>query len=546
MFSSNIKRLREILIVFFENGFDYLIGKIHLSKYIPLTKRLRLKIKKEADIHPAVRLRKAFEQLGPSFVKLGQILSLRPDLIPEEYIKEFEKMQDKAPAFSFKKAREIVESELKLPITKLFKKFDNKPIAAASLAQVHKAVLKNNKIVAVKIQRPNIQETIAADISIMLKITTLIEKYLPEFATYRLKDIVTEFAHWTNKELNFKNEELNLKIFRKNFESDKNIIIPKVYSEYSTEKVLVMDFIDGIAISNLEELKRKKRNIVKALNYAYEAILKQIFEHGIFHGDPHPGNILVLKNNKIAFIDFGIIGRLDEKLKIKALKIFNAIIENDVDTIVKTFISMGLIEGSIDRVAFTNDIDELVGPLQYYSLKDIEVGKILQNTLNIAFKYKIKVPSALVLFGKTVVTLEGVGLRYNPNFRLIEQSKPILKRIVQRSHEPKKILKKVKKRATFYAELIEELPEYTSELFEKIKSGTLKIDIEDKDVRSLSLELEHSSGNLSLGLIVASLIVGASLLIRAGFVNTAFFGLGIAAILSFWLVHRTIFAKIVR
>lgn len=547
----NINRLREILLVFFEEGFGFIIQKIGLLRFIPLSKRFKAKLRKE-PINLPQRLRKSFERLGPVFIKFGQFLSLRPDLVPENYIKELEKLQDSAPAFPFSEVKKIVEKELG-PINKLFKDFNRKPIASASVSQVHKAKLKNGKLVAVKVQRPGIKEIFEKDTSLLLFIATLLEKHFNLFNQYGIIDFVKEFRRWSADEINFNTEASNAKLLRQNFKNSKDVLIPQVIK--SSEKTLVMEFVDGMELSNIGQVKKlKKKNYIKFVDSAYEAVLRMIFDHGFFHADPHPANILVLrKSNRIAFIDFGIVGYFDEELKSESLHLFDSIIKADVEELVKSLMSIGSVEVDIDETEFKKDLRVIINQLRFSSLEDIEVSKVLRQAFDISLKHKIKFPVDFVLFAKTVITLEGIGLRYNPNFKLVEQSRPFITKLIKKRISPKKILSDLRTTTANYKELIDTLPETALNILQKVKKGRVKVDIEDTDIRNLTIEMEKSTGNLTIGLIVAALIVGSSLISQIenqpqflGFPLAPLLGFIIAGLLSIWILHRTLFSKYVK
>jgi ubiquinone biosynthesis protein len=537
----------------FEEGFGFLLEKSHLMGHLPFTKRFAKKFSMVE--HPAVHLRRAFERLGPTFVKLGQLLSLRPDLIPKEYIYEFEKMQDKVPPFPFAQVKKTIEAELNQPINKIFKTFDPKPFAAASLGQVHKAVLKNGKVVAVKVQRPDIRNTIDTDIEIMYHVASLLQSHVSELSGYDLVGVVKEFERYTHEELNYKIEALNARTIGKNCDKLSFVSIPKVYSDFTTEKILVMDFVDGIPLNQNEKIKRASGSYVKIINNVYSAMITMIFEHGFFHADPHPANIFYIKKSgNIAFVDFGIVGKFDDELRSKSMDIFMSIANKDVDKLVRTFLSLGVVDESrFDNKAFKRDLILLVGNLQYSSLKEIEVSVVLEQVMDLALRYKIHLPLDFVLFGKTIITLEGIGIRYNPDFKLVEQTSPLLNKIARKRFYPSEITKSVMKTASTYKELLSVLPQSSLEILDRLRKGSINIDISDTDIRNMTAEVERSSGNMSVGMIIAALIVGSALIMQSG---TKFIyagipiipvaGFSVAILLSIWLLERTIFSRTVR
>ena len=252
----DVRRFKEILLVFFEEGFGYYLAKAKLHFHLPFTKRIKPAREVNDKQVQAIKLRKAFERLGPTFVKLGQLLSLRPDLVPKEFSQEFEKLQDAVPPFTYNQAKKIIETDLGKPLTQVFKSFDKKPIASASIAQVHKAIMKNGKVVAVKVQRPNIKETIDADLDILFFIAKELEKHFPKLRNYRPVDVVKEFALWTRKEIDFEIKARNAIRLKEELKNDPNVDVPQIYSKLSSKKVLVMDFVTGVRIDDDKFLKK--------------------------------------------------------------------------------------------------------------------------------------------------------------------------------------------------------------------------------------------------------------------------------------------------
>ncbi len=548
----DINRLREILAVLFEEGFGYWISRTALATHVPFYKRFFAKLKSSEEVTLPVRIRMAMEKLGPTFIKLGQILSLRPDFVSKEYIQEFEKMQDRVPEFTYEEAKSIVETELGKSLHSVFKSFDKKPIASASLSQVHKAILRNGKIVAVKIQRPNIRAVIEKDIRLMLHIASILEEHFPEAKKIHTTRIVEEFARWTEQELDFRNEAKNAIRFRQNFLNNNHIVIPKVYNEYTTSKLLVLEFLDGTELNQIGALEsvKNKDDIPKIVTYGFEAILTQVFIHGFFHADPHPGNIFILKNGKIGLVDFGIVGHFNENLKNKSIALFTGIIEGDSDRIIKTFLEMGMNIEQINYDAFKDDLEQILAEMKDTSVSDVKISYILDDLLNLALKHQVRMPVDFVLFGKTIATLEGVALKYNPNFKIIESSKPLIKKLAHKKFSVRKHAMNIYRTYASFKESIKNIPIYTLEIMNKIREGKIKIDIADTDIKALSLEMEHSSGNLAFGMIIAALFVTSGLVLQTdkgmyykGYPVIPLVGIGLGFVLTLWLLHRTMFAK---
>ena len=538
----DIKRFDQILIVLFEEGFDLLLTKIKLKQYIPLTKRLKLKLRKSEDTKPEVRLRRTLERLGPTFIKFGQVLSVRPDLVPKEYSKELEKLQDKVPEFSFNDVKAIIEKELGKSIEHLFLHFEKNPIASASISQVHKAILKNGDKVAVKVQRPDVKHLMETDIEIMFYFANLLERDIEKMKIFKPARIVNEFKEWTEKELDFRLEARNAKRFYQNFKGSKTVCIPRVYDELTSERVLTLEFIDGVELHNIKEIKRKKLDFSQIIKNGFDAILTQVFVHGIFHADPHPGNIIAMCNNRIAFVDFGIVGYFDERLKSKCIDLMYGIVEQDEELIVQTLAGMGMESDDIDYGQLKSDIGFIIQPLQSSSIKDIKVSRVLEEILDIGLRHKLKMPTSLVLFGKTIITLEGEALEYDPDFKIIESIKPFTERIIAKRTNPLYVWRSLVHNLSMYRRFAESFPEKAEKALDKIQRGSIKVDIEDTDIKQLSMEIDRSSNRVAYGLLIAALLIVSAILIQVekgptmlGIPFLSFFSFLFASILLFIL-----------
>ncbi len=511
----DINRLREIITVLFEEGFDFLIAKIRLKHKVPLTKRLKARIEQKKKFSIEKRLRLTLERLGPTFIKFGQVLSVRPDLIPKSYIRELENLQDKVPSFSYDIVKQQVKKELGKNIEDLFLQFEKNPIASASISQVHKAILKNNKKVAVKIQRPNVRKIMETDIEIMFYVAKLLEKQIPKIKKFNPTQIIEEFAKWTEKELDFKKEAVNAKRFARNFSRDKTVKIPEIYDSFTTNKILTMEFIDGIELHNIKQIKKKKINLQPLIEHGFNAVLTQVFIHGFFHADPHPGNIIITNDKKIAFVDFGIVGHFDEDLKAKSIDLFSGIIENDTEKIVDTLVELSHTAVE-NKYELKYEISDILEPLQYGDIGNVKVSHILEEIMDISLNYGLKMPMPFVLFGKTIITLEGVALEYDPKFNLVENSKPFIEKLIRQRYNPVYVFNNFMKDMFKFKKFAEEFPERTSKALDRIEKGAIKVDIEDTDIKKLSLEIDKSGNRVAYSMLIAALLIVGALTLNFG------------------------------
>ena len=528
----DINRLREIVNVLFEQGFDFLIQKIRLKHKVLLTDSLRSKIEKEKNFSIEKRLRLTLEQLGPTFIKFGQILSIRPDLIPKSYIQELEKLQDRVPKFSYTIVKKQIKKELGKSIEEIFSSFEKKPIASASISQVHKAVLKNGKKVAVKIQRPDVRKIMETDIEIMFYIAKLLENRILKLKRFNPVKIIEEFKKWTEKELDFKREASHAKRFARNFSHDKTIKIPEIYDEFSTNKVLVMEFIDGIDLHNIKQIKKKKIKLQPLMEKGFEAILTQVFIHGLFHADPHPGNIIITNDKKIAFVDFGIVGHFDENLKSKSIDLFYGIIQNDTEKIVETLVELSETEiGNKEELKY--EISDLLEPLQNAEINQVKISYVLEEIMDTSLNYGLKIPTNFVLFGKTIITLEGIALEYDPKFNIIKSSKPFIEKLMRQRYSPVYQFNNFVKDMFRFKKFAEELPDQASKALKRIEKGTINVEIEDTDIKKLSLEIDKSSNRIAYSMLITALLIAGALMINLG--RPFIFNISLVSFFSFLL-----------
>ncbi|KKU42966.1 MAG: hypothetical protein UX56_C0001G0001, partial [Candidatus Azambacteria bacterium GW2011_GWD2_46_48] len=438
----DLNRLRQIITVFFEAGFGFIIDRLRLRYLVPLRLRLsqrfkRLKAPAKPEIKPPqVRLRESFEKLGPSFMKLGQILSLRPDLVGFEYAKELEKLQSRAATFSFEQVEKIIQKEFGRPIGELFKSFEKKAFAAASLAQVHRAVLKDGTQAAVKVQRPNVEETIKKDIHILFFLAFLLEKYIPESKPLRPTQVVKEFAAWTMRELDFKVEATNTERFRYNLKDEPDIKIPKVYWDLTSQKVLTMEFVDGVKLDEEERLAKMKLSRELLARNAVKVLLKQFLIDGFFHADPHPGNFFVLKNNIICLHDFGMVGYVSPEMRSEMVSYFMSFINQDMENSLKHLLDVAEVREGSDVEGFKQEVSSILSAWFYSPAKE-SIATSFFKAISASVKYNIVFPSNLVLLGKAMLATEAMAKRFYPKFDFNEQFAAFVGMVYRSAFDPR-------------------------------------------------------------------------------------------------------------
>ncbi|MBR9699622.1 AarF/ABC1/UbiB kinase family protein [Candidatus Woesearchaeota archaeon] len=524
---ADFKRFKDILTIIFEEGFSFFLSNLKLRKHIPLKKQLK---KKKIALTNEKRLRRVLERLGPTFVKFGQILSIRPDFVPKNYIKELEKLQNEVKPVAFSDIKRAVVRSTGKKIESTFKSFDEKPLASASIAQVHKAVLKTGEVVAVKVRRPGIKRVMRSDIEIMHFLAALAEKHNKGIRKYNPVSLVKEFSQWTGKELDFRNETENLQLFKENFKHSTSTMIPEVYPRLCTEEIIVMEFIDGIELSKVH---KHTMNIKEALVNGFYSVLEQVFVHGLFHGDPHPSNIFVLPDDRVGFVDLGIVGRFDDELKNKATDLFIAITEGETERVVESLMDLGIVDEGIDVIGFKSKIREVIYPFTSSSIRNIKISRVLEEVWDTALDYGIRMPRDFVLMGKAIVTLEGVGLLYYPDFRFAEMTRPFLKRLLVKRYTPTKVLKGMFFSLFAMKKSLEKIPAQATRVLDKLEQGRIKIEMKDTDVERLSTNIDKSSNRVAYAMILAALLVSGSLVINLG--EPFFAGLPVASLIIFGL-----------
>ncbi len=517
----NIKRIRQIVNVFLRHGFGQFIEQINLQRFVPLSTRLKLfsrweKIEKHTIPE---RLRIAFSELGPSFIKLAQILSSRPDLITTEYADEFKKLQDKVPPFPSEKAIQIIESELNISLKEVFSYFEDVPVAAASIAQVHKAVLKTGERVIVKVQRPDIRQIIHDDITILGTIARLMLKYIPESKLFDPEGIVSEFSKTVKKELDFFAEAKNAQRFKRSFTENPDICIPTIYPNLQSEKVLVMERLEGVRIDDISGIDALGIDRPELAQKGVNAYFKMIFEDGFFHADPHPGNIFVMPDGRLGIMDFGIAGWLTPDMMENIAGAFLALYNRKFDDLIDIYIEMGLVTGDVDmeefKRALKRDLVDIVEPLYDLTISEVNFPEYLELFTHLVIKHGLKVPSELMLINKTIMILDNIGRQLDPNFNAITAAEPYAAKLIKKRLSPKSLFGKAKENMSEMGRLLFDTPRQINRLLRKTIRDEVNLNINPIGLDKLIRDIDRSSNRLAFSIIVAAIILGSSMLIQS-------------------------------
>ncbi|MBD3306490.1 hypothetical protein GF339_08810 [candidate division KSB3 bacterium] len=537
----NVQRIRHITTIFIKHGFGQVIEKLDLE-YRIFAKRFS---RSPQEIVPqysiAERARMVLEDLGPTFIKLGQILSTRPDLIPGTFIQEFTKLQDRVPPINIREISDQITLALGKTPDQIFSDFDSAPIASASLGQVHKAVLRaTDEKVVVKVQRPSIRTTIESDLDILYLLARLIENNIPETQMYSPVGIIEEFDKAIHRELDYTIEAQNIERFRRNFQDDHRVYVPKAYQDLSTRNILISEYIEGTKISDLVASSREKKQIARN---GFHSMLKQIFLDGFFHGDPHPGNIFVQEDNTIVFLDFGMMGRLDQEMKDELADLLVAVINQDVSQITQILAQIGIPKNEVNMRAFRTDISEILDRYYGLPLHQIELGKISREMLEVALKHQLKIPADYTLMIKALLTIESIGKQLDPELNAVEEAKPMVTKILRERWNPHRLFSRSLLTFRNLSLTLKEFPGQFYQIMEEVRQGKLRIEFEHVHLERLIVGLDTASNRIAASLVIAALIIGSSIIIHTNrgpmfleFPLLGIIGFVSAGIIGFWLL----------
>ena len=511
----HLNRYRQILTVLFKYGFGDLLEMLKIDQYIEVGLQMisRNRGARVERLKRPQRLRMAFEELGPTYIKLGQILSTRPDLIPMDYIQELSKLQDDVPAFPFKKVCKVVESEFGRPPEELFDSLEEKPQASASIGQVHRAILKDGEAVAVKFQRPGIRKIIEIDLEIMLHLATLAEHHIEELALQRPVKIVDEFARMLEKEIDYKIEATSMERCARQFLDDPDVYIPKVYREVTTSRVLTAEFVEGIKISDIDRLESAGLDRKVIITRGADLILKQVFEYGFFHADPHPGNIFALPNNVICLIDFGMVGVVDRQTRDDFVDLLDSIVHQNEIQASEVLLKLTYWDEEPDRRLLEREVADFMGRHLYKPLKEIELGKLLQQILEVAGDFQLRIPPDLFLMMKALGTVEGVGRMLDPDFDMIARATPFIAKVKLERYKPERIAKDVFDLSAKLLQFLQKFPKELLDITQIIRRKNLSLKIEHRGLETMLATYDRISNRISFSILIAALIIGSALIV---------------------------------
>ena len=531
----DLPRVRDIIAILARHGMGNLVQRLGLAKGIEKAGDL-LNIPGNHEIEmiePEVRMRRVLEELGPTFIKLGQVLATRVDMFPPEWIDEFEKLQSDAPALPFEELLPELQVALGQDPHELFDELDPQPIGSASIAQVHRARLKNGEEVVLKIRRPNIIPKIEADLRVLGHIAALAEFEFPELRRYQPGKVVDEFAKSLRRELNLSTEARNMERFARNFAGNDDIVIPQVYTEWTSERLIVQGYIGGIPGNDLEaiEVAGLDRQVLAARGA--DAVLKMVLIDGYFHADPHPGNVKYLPGNRLAFLDFGMAGRLPHQRRDQIVDLLAALSQRDEHGILNV-----LLEWSgdvvVDEEKLAADIADFIFNYENLSLKEVQFGVLLNEVVSLAREHSLMMPTDLTLLFKALISLEGLGRQLDPDFQMVPHLTPFVKQVIIGRYHPASMLKRGKDGVLEALSILSGVPKDIGKLIKQARRGNLRIDLDLKRLDQFGIRITRSANRLTMGIVTGALMIGSAIVmtVKGG---PMFFGLPLFGVLGFLL-----------
>ena len=509
---SKLGRFRDIVTVLFKYGFNDVAERLHLPGKILISKT-RIAV---PEMNTWERIRHTLEELGPTFVKFGQILSLRGDLLPAELIKELEKLQDSVSPVSSEEIMVVLKKALKKPLDEIFSLIDEEPLAAGSLAQVHRAVLKEENVpVALKIRRPDIVKTVETDLNILEGAAPYLCEHLEFARTYDFVNLVKELKRALLRELNFTLEARNMQIVSQSLADEKDAIIPLVYEDYTRSSVLTMDLIEGVKLKHLQPEDVEEREQLAKIGI--RLVVKQVLENGFFHADPHPGNFLVVNEREVCLLDWGVVGILPPETRYELVELIGAIVDKEAEKVLDVLVA--LTEANVTEInerLLLRDILEILHLYHSVTVGKLDLGQLLMDLNNMLRTHHIKLPSDLALMFKAMVTVEGTARQIYPELDVIAEIEPFIKQLGVERWSPSQIWHRFTRQLRLYLKLQSSLPGAIQRILQKVEQGELNIQFKHENLGGLQKSLDNVSNRLSFSIILGSVIIGSSMIITTG------------------------------
>lgn len=531
----DLPRYRQILATLVLYGYQDVVSALHLEGIVRPFERVAL----GEDVPPhdrARRLRMVCEDLGPTFVKLGQLLSTRPDLLPEAYTTELSCLRDDVRPFPYQDAEAILTEDYGRSPSEVFASIEEVPVASASISQVHRAVLKDGRIVALKVRRPGIEKMVQADLDILKNLAQLAERRIPALVPYAPVSLAREFERSLKRELDFSVERRTMERCRAQLADDKTAHVPFVVKEYSTARVIAMEFIGGVGVTDLEGLRRMNVDPAQVAIRGARILLKQIFRYGFFHADPHPGNLRVLPGGVVAPLDYGMFGQLDMRTRERIADLLSGLFSQDTDKVLRALDSLEIRGEHVDSRALRRDAAELVSAYCDLTLDTLDLGVLLKELIAFIRTHHLHIPPDLILLIRSLVTIDGVGRTLDPHFDIARELDPFLRELTLRRFHPWRVMTQSLRTAEDIQRVAMLLPDVMVQSLESIKRGELTVRFDLHHFENLVRQLTRASNTLAIGIVIAGVVVASALILRVGSPSLSYAGFTIALVLMVWLV----------
>jgi ubiquinone biosynthesis protein len=509
-------RLRGIAEILLRNGLGFVVEQLDLARFLPPWKQRNITAEDRASKYSIPeRVRHTLEQLGPTYIKLGQILSTRPDLLPPEYIVELSKLLDAAPPVASQEILAELERELGATAQEIFAHFEVQPVAAASIGQAHRAILKNGEKVVVKIRRPGVERIVEADLDILARQARFLENRLAIARDYRLTGLLDEFGRTLHDELDYTNEGRNADRLRRNLERDPRVLVPRVYWDLTSRSVITLQELRGIKLLDVELLKAEGYDLSAIADLIVDTYLKQVFVDGFFHADPHPANVLVC-GEQVAFVDFGMMGYLTPGTKDLMADLLVSLMNQDVDRVAQTVVRLGAIDRPTDVDALHRDIQRLF--VRYYgvALEEVRLDESLNDVMAVALRHRIRLPADLAVLARTVAVLEGVARTLDPGFVLVDKARPLVMQLISERLSLQHLGQRAMRTLRDLDQLVQVLPRRLDTLSSQLEQGDMTLGIDIRRLQAVLAKLDRVANRLSFSVLVAALIIGSALIILGG------------------------------
>src|SRR5688572_21168507 len=509
-----LPRLHEIASVFIRHGLGDFVHRIGIASLLERAGAMltRNPVADSVTLHPAERMRMALEELGPTFVKLGQVMATRVDLFPPRWIGEFEKLHAEVPAVPFDMLLPELSRALGRSPSEVFRDIDVRAHGAASIAQVHRAKLADGTPVVLKVRRPGVRETIDADLRLLRRVAELIESEIPEARRYRPAEIAEQFAKSLERESDFVTETRNIERFAKNFAGDPNVVIPRIYPEFTSDVLLVQEHVEGIPATNIAAVESAGLDKKLLAARGVDAFLKMILLDGFFHADPHPGNVFYLLDHRLVIIDFGMVGRLSPQRRRQVIDLLTGLTrmaEEPMMDVLRDWAG----DVYVNEAKLANDVNEMVFDYEGMPLKDIRVGNLIRQFAGIVREHSIVLPSDLSLMFKALITLEGLGRQYDPQFHIVDHLTPLVRATLSERYQPTELARRARSTMGEFLNLVGSVPRDFARLLREARRGKTRIDLDLKRLDTFGARLDRTLDRVTVGIMTASLVIGSAIVL---------------------------------